>query len=208
MAFVNQASVFWSKQDYAKTVALYEKARLFLPDDPLLKMFMGLNYLFLGKKSDGLKLLKEIRHITFEEAISSETIPEDFLNGKIDVDGLKAVFLPVDETRESILKKQKELEQILKKHPNFRAGKLHLATTLLQLSRTSEAKTVLESYHRFDPHHCIVEYYLAVLCMHHMDYNQSWTHLKHVESLTQARGHHPKALHAFQENLRRSCPES
>ncbi len=207
MAFINQASVFWSKQEYAKTVALYEKALPFLPADPLLKMFMGINYLFVGRNSDAIKLLREIRHITFEESVSPESIPDDYLSGKIDAEGIKAVFLPVDETRESILKKQKELEQILKKYPNFRAGKLHLATTWLQLGRTSEAKEVLENYHKLDPHNCIVEYYLAVLCLERLDYNQAWNYLKQTESLAHVQGHRPKALRLVREGLRRSCPE-
>jgi hypothetical protein len=66
LAFMNQAAVFWSRQEYAKTVALYEKSLLFLPRDPLLKMFMGFNYLFVGKSSKGAALLREIRHITFD----------------------------------------------------------------------------------------------------------------------------------------------
>jgi regulator of sirC expression with transglutaminase-like and TPR domain len=207
MAFINQASVFWAKQDYVKTVALYEKALPFLPEDPLLKMFRGFNYLFVGRNSDGIKLLREIRHITFDEAVSPETIPDDYLSGKIDAEGIKAVFLPVDETRESILKKQKELEGILKRYPHYRAGRLHLATTWLQLGRTSEAKEILESYHKLDPHHSIVEYYLAVLCIERLDYNQSWSYLKQAESLADVRGHRPKALRSIRENLRRSCPE-
>jgi tetratricopeptide (TPR) repeat protein len=207
LAFINQASVFWAKQDYAKTVALYEKAFPFLPEDPLLKMFMGINYLFVGRNSDAIKFLREIRHITFEESISPESIPDDYLSGKIDAEGIKAVFLPVDETRESILKKQKELEHILKRYPHFRAGKLHLATTWLQLGRTSEAKEILEDYHQLDPHNCIVEYYLAVLCLERLDYNQAWSYLKQTESLAHMRGHQPKALRSVRENLRRSCPE-
>ncbi len=207
LAFMNQAAVFWSRQDYEKTAALYEKALPFLPNDPLLKMFMGFNYLFIGKNSEGARLLREIRYLTFEEAISPETIPEDYLSGKIDAEGIKAVFLPVDETRESILKKQKELEQILKKYPSYRAGQLHLATTWLQLGRTSEAKEILEKYHKLDPHNCIVEYYLAVLCLERLDYNHAWTYLKQVESLALARGHHPKILFAIREKLRRVNPE-
>lgn len=207
MAFINQASVYWSKQDYAKTVTLYEKAVPFLPNDPLLKMFMGFNYLFVGRHSDGIKLLREIRHITFDESVSPESIPDDYLSGKIDVEGIKAVFLPVDETRESILKKQKELEQILKRYPYFRAGKLHLATTWLQLGRTNEAKEILETYHKIDPHHCIIDYYLAVLCLERLDYNQSWNYLKQTESLALAREHYPKALRTVRESLRRNCPE-
>ena len=208
MAFMNQAAVFWTRQDYKKTSLLYEKASLFVPDDPLLKMFMGFNYIFIGRNADGATLLRGIRHITFEEAISPETIPDDYLSGKIDAEGIKAIFLPVDETRESIVKKQKELEQILHRYPNFRAGLLQLATTWLQLGRGSEAKEILERYHKIDPHCCIVEYYLAILCHERLDYNQSWSYLKAAESLTLARNHYPKALLAIRESLRKACPES
>ncbi len=207
LAFMNQAAVFWSRQDYEKTLVLYEKAALFLPEDPLLKMFMGFNYLFIGKNNEGIRLLKQIRHVTFDEAVSPETIPEDYLNGKIDKDGIKAVFLSVDETRESILKKQKQLEQIVKKYPQYRAGLLHLATTWLQLGRTSEAKELLERCHKLDPHNCIIEYYLSVLCMERLDYNHAWTFLKQAESLVVARGHRPKVLQALREELRRVNPE-
>ncbi|MGE5196218.1 MAG: transglutaminase family protein, partial [Anaerolineae bacterium] len=48
MAFINQASVYWSKGDYSKTVSLYEKALPYLKDDPLIKMLLGFNYLFIG----------------------------------------------------------------------------------------------------------------------------------------------------------------
>lgn len=207
LAFMNQAAVFWSKQDYTKTVAFYEKAALFLPKDPLLKMFMGFNYLFVGRSADGVNLLREIRHLTFEEAVSQETIPDDYLSGKIDAEGIKAVFLPVDETRESIVKKQKELEKILKRYPNYRAGQLHLATTWLQLGRSSEAKEILECYHKIDPHNSIIEYYLAILCIERLDYNQAWSYLNQAESLVHSRGHHPKALSSIRESLRRISPE-
>ncbi len=207
LAFMNQAAVFWARQDYPKTVALYEKAACFLPHDPLLKMFMGFNYLFTGKNAEGAKLLREIRYLTFEEAVSPETVPDDYLSGKIDADGIKAVFLPVDETRESITKKQKELEQILKRYPRFRMGYLQLATTWLQLGRGSEAKELLERYHAIDPHHCIVEYYLAVLCIQRLDFNAAWSYFNLAESLVRARGHRPQALVATRDHLRRLCPE-
>jgi tetratricopeptide (TPR) repeat protein len=207
LALMNQASVFWSRQEYAKTTSLYEKAILFLPKDPLLKMFLGLNYLFLGKGGEGAALLRQIRDLTFDESVSPETIPDDYLSGKIDAEGLKAVFLPVDETRESIVKKQKELEQILKRYPQYRAGLLQLATTWLQLGRGSEAKEILERYHNIDPHSSIVEYYLAVLCIERLDYNQAWNYLKSAESLVRSRNHLPQTLTALRESLRRICPE-
>lgn len=208
LAFMNQAAVFWSRQEYTKTVALYEKAALFLPNDPLLKMFMGFNYLFVGRSGEGADLLRQIRHLTFDEAVSPETIPDDYLSGKIDAEGIKAVFLSVDETRESIVKKQKEIEQILKHYPNFRAGHLQLATTWLQLGRGSEAREALERYHKIDPHSSIVEYYLAVLCIERLDYNGAWNYLRSAESLVHARNHEPKALFAVRDALRRMSPEN
>jgi tetratricopeptide (TPR) repeat protein len=208
LAFINQASVFWGKGEFKTTVSLYEKALPFLPDDPLLKMFLGFNYLFVGRKSEGIKLLRDIRTTTFDEAVSPETIPQDYLSGKIDASGIQAVFMPVDETRSSILAKQQELQTILQKYPYYRAGLLQLATTWLQLGRSSEAKEVLERYHNIDPTSSIVEYYLSVLSMERLDYNLSWSYLKSAEQLTLARNHFPKALKHLRDELKRTSPET
>ena len=48
-----------------------------------------------------------------------ETLPEDYLSGRINAEGMQAIFSPVDETRESIVKKQQALHSLLKKHPKF-----------------------------------------------------------------------------------------
>ncbi len=207
MAFFNQASVYWTKEDYKTAVTLYEKALPFLPEDSLLKMLLGLNYLFLGKKSDGIRLLKEIQTLTFDEAVSPESIPDDYLSGRVDIEGLKAIFLPVDEKRESILKKQQELHAIVKKYPLFRAGLLHLATTYLQTGRGSEAREILEKHHKLDPNNATIEYYLSILCLERLDFNRAWDYVNKAEQLTTAREHHPKALTALREHLRRTCPE-
>jgi len=207
LSFMNAASVFWSKEEYQTTVDLYEKARLFLPHDNLLKMLLGFNCLFVGRTKEGEKLLKEIKNSIFDEAVSPESIPEDYLNGKIDADGIKAVFLPVDETRESIQKKQQELREIVKRYPHYRAGLLHLATTWLQLGRGNEARDILERYHKIDPHNATVEYYLCILCLERLDYNRAWGYLKKTEKLVYGRSHYPKALESLRTHLRRSCPE-
>lgn len=208
LAFFNQASVAWGKQDYPVTVALYEKAALFLPEDPLLHLFQGINYLFIGEKAKGRKLLEKIRGKPFDYAVSPETIPEDYLLGKIDINGLKAVLLPVDETRESILEKQKEIEKILSKYPHFRAGIFQLGVTYLQLGRNSEALEVLERYHKLDSTDPTVEYYLSMIALSRLDYNNAWRHLKCSEELTLKRNHSPKALKGLKNHLRCLCPES
>ncbi len=207
MAFFNQASVSWSRGDFATTVNLYEKAQPYLKEDPLLKMLLGFNYLFTGKTRQGVKLLKEIKGMTFDEAVSPESIPEDYLNGKVDAEGIKAVFMPVDESRESIVKKQKELEAILSRYPNYRAGMMMLATAWLQLGRTSEALEILQRYHRIDPNNATAEYYLSIIAAQRLDYNIAWKHLKKADELVASRGHHPKALTGLRDQLRRSCPD-
>jgi regulator of sirC expression with transglutaminase-like and TPR domain len=206
MAFVNQASVYWAKEEYQKTVALYEKALPYLPNDPLIKMFLGFNYLFVGKKEKGKELLSQIRHLIFDYAVAPESLPQDYLNGDVEIEGLKAIFLPVDETRESVLEKQKSLQDIVKKYPRFRAGILQLAVTYLQLNRGSEALNILKSYHKLDPTDPTVEYYLAVICTERWDYNGAWEYLKRAETITRSRNHSPRALKGLRHHLRTVSP--
>ncbi len=207
LAFVNQASVFWGKEDYAMCVSLYEKALPFFSEDPLIKFFLGLNYLFTKRYAEGRELLEQIKGITFDYAVSPETIPEDFLAGRVDIEGLKAIFATVDETRDSILKKQEQLEKILHRCPQFRAGLLQLAVTHLQLGRTNEAQKILEKYNYIDPEDATVAYYLAMLNVERHDYPKAWIHLKKAEALTSLRCHHPKALKGVKDFLKRTCPE-
>lgn len=205
-AFINEASAYIAKSDYAKAASLYEKARIFLPEDSLLDLLQGLMYLFIGKVSEGKKLLQKVRNFTFDYAVSPETMPDDYFQGHTNIEGLKAIFLPVDENRSSIVAKQEHLKKILKKYPKFRAGLLQLATTWLQLGRLYEAQEVLEKYHRIDPQDSTVEYYLSLIALHRLDYNKAWEHLAIAESLVKARNHDPKALFSLRQELRRVCP--
>ncbi|MES2345672.1 MAG: transglutaminase family protein [Chlamydiota bacterium] len=207
-AFINEASVYISKGDFAKAATLYDKARPFLPNDPLLDLLQGFMYVFIGKTSEGKKFLKNVRNYTFDHAVSPETMPEDYLLGRANIEGIKAIFLPVDETRASILEKQKQLQTIVKKHPKFRAGILQLATTWLQLGRLLEAQEVLEKYHCLDSQDSTVEYYLSIIALHRLDYNKAWQHLKIAEALVQKREHNPKALTELRHELHRLSPET
>ncbi len=205
-SFCNQASVSWGKKDYETTVKIYEKALPYLPNDPLLPMFLGFNYLFIGKKKEGKKLLQTFNPL-LDHAVSPETMTVDYLEGRVSIEGLQAIFTHVDENRSSILEKQAEMQKIVKKFPRFRAGLLHLAITSLQLGRTAEALEVLNSYHSIDPEDATVEYYLAALSLNRLDYLKAWEHMKKAEALTQKRNHKPKALKALKTELRNSCPD-
>lgn len=206
LSFINEASVAWGIGDHKKTVALYEKALPYLPEDPLLKMFLGLNYLFTGEIKKGKDSLKEIRSLTLHFSVSKETIPSDFLNGYTDIESIKSVFTHVDETRQSILEKLSALEKVSANYPKFRAALLQVAVCHLQLGHLAEALRILEKYHALDPEDATVEYYLAELYLERFDIQKAWRHFNLAETLTLARDHKPKAFHPLKLSLLRYSP--
>lgn len=207
MAHVNQASIFWSRQEYDQVKASYEKALPYLPGYKLLTMLLGYAEVILGNKEEGDRRLKEVVDYISDEAVSKETIPEDYFNGDVSGDGMKAVFLRVDETRESLLEKKKVLEDVLAKYPKFRDGLFSLAGTWLQLHRTQEALDCLERYHKIDPTNASVEYYLAAIYAERRDYNKAWEHLHIAEDLVAARQHRPVSLDELRQELAKLSPE-
>ncbi len=207
LTFINQASVTLQNQDYATAVELYETALPYLPDDPLLKMFLGYTYLFTKQTKKGNALMKEIKDLTFDHAVSKETIPEDYLRGIVSSEGIQVILTPVDENRKSILEKQQKLEELTKKHPKFREGILQLAITYLQLDRGHEATEMLRRYHKLDSSNPTVEYYLSVLGMQRHNYNEAWTHLHRTRQLTAEKMHYPEGLKILHHQLRELCPD-
>ena len=207
LAFQNQASVSWHRSDSAATIALYEKALRYLPNDYLIEMFLGFNYLFAGRIEEGKALLKKIQGSRPSHFLCSDTVSEDYLSGKTDPEGIEAVFQMVDETRASILEKQKKLEEIVKKFPKFRQGILHLAITHLQLGREKEALPILERYiklHQKDP---TVNYYLSAIHFQRFNFSMAWRYLHQAEKILTAHNHAPKALKELRSALLRACPE-
>ena len=204
---MNQAAVSWHKKDPETAISLYEKARPFLQDDYLLNMFLGFNYLFAGQEKEGRQLLQKIKGVIPDSAISGDTVAEDYLAGYADAEALQAIFSEVDETRDSILAKQKKLEEITAKFPKFRQGVFHLAITWLQLGREKEALPLLEKYIQMHPKDATVNYYIAAIQFQRRNFNQAWKYLRAAEILVQAREHDPKALKDLRLELQRNCPE-
>lgn len=207
LAHINQASLFWKEQQYDKALACYEKAAPFVPNDKMISELAAWNYVFTGHIDKGKKLLESLRGYIPDYAITSGTIIDDFLDGKVDVDGVKTVFLSVDETRESILKKRDALELTVKKFPEFREGWLNLGITWLQLHRTKEALAILEKYHTLHKNDPSAEYYLAAISAQRFYYDRAWEHLRHAEKITSERNHHPKALKMLRQQLGSIAPE-
>jgi regulator of sirC expression with transglutaminase-like and TPR domain len=207
LAYMNQAALAWHNEDPKAAIVLYEKGLEFVPKDPLYQTFLGYQYLFVGEKEKGKKLLKEIVGILPDHIVANDNVTEDYLAGKASAEALRAIYQEVDETRESILKKQKELEQIVAKYPKFRGGRLHLAVTHLQLGREKEAIPILEEYMKLDAKNPTVCYYLAALQAQRLNYNAAWKYLKATEALVHARDHFPKALDDLKMRLLHACPE-
>ncbi len=206
MAFINKASVFWHNQKYDQAVALYEDALPYMKHDNLLKMFLGLNYLFVNKEEEGKALLKQIASKTFDGAIYPESIPEDYLAKNATIEAIQTIFLPVDETKSSILKKQSELESVLKKCPRFRAGLFQLAVTYLQLGRTYEALQILEDYHKLDAFDPTVNYYLSMLSIKRFQFEKAWKHYDEVSQVLSKHNHYPRPLKDLHLQLRYLYP--
>lgn len=207
LAFMNQAAVSWHKEDPQTAVTLYEKARPFLGDDYLLNMFLGFNYLFIGKEQEGKALLEKVRGVIPDHTITADTVSEDFLAGYASADAIQAIFSEVDETRNSILEKQKKLEEVVKQYPKFRQGLFHLATTWLQLGREKEALPLLEKYTQMHPDDPTVNYYLAAIHFQRHNFNQAWKYLLSSEKGVKAKNHTPRTLTELRQALCRSCPE-
>lgn len=202
LSLINQASVFLQKEEFEKSLKLYEQALTYLSNDQLLKELLAFNYLFVGQKEKGKQLLKEVKDVLPDFAVSKETVAEDLLNRRVDIEGIKPLFKEIDETRESILAKNNTLIKTLKTFPKFRAGLLQLASGWLQIGREKEAQNVLLKYYAIDDSSPIVNYYLAAISLERYDFNNAWKYLKKCEQITKSRDHNPKVLKELEEKLK------
>ena len=207
LAFMNQAAVSWHRNDPQTAIRLYEKARPFMGDDYLLNMFLGFNYLFVGREAEGKALLKKIEGIVPDHAIVQDTVSEDFLKGFADSEAIQAIYSEVDETRDSIFEKQKKLAKVVEAFPNFKQGIFHLATTWLQLGREKEALPILEKYIQMNPKDPTVNYYISAIHFQRRNFNKAWQYLRASEEIVFAKEHKPRALKELRSALQRACPE-
>lgn len=207
LAFMNQAAVSWQRNDPETAIALYQKAKPFFQDDYLLNMFLGFNYLFVGREEEGRALLEKVKGKVPDHAIVGDTVTEDYLAGLAGADAIEAIYTEVNERRDSILEKQKKLAMIVEKYPKFRQGVFHLATTWLQLGREKEALPILERYIAMNPNDPTVNYYLAAIHFQRRNYNKAWEYLQSAEAIVFTKNHKPRALKELRSALSRACPE-
>ncbi|MCH9612294.1 MAG: hypothetical protein S4CHLAM102_07800 [Chlamydiia bacterium] len=204
--FINQAAVLLHKRDYKNSLHLYRNAERYIREDHLLNTLMSYNLLVVGEIEEGKRRLQWLIDHPNPEMVVQDTIPQDFLSGKVDPAGIQVIFQEVDDTRESIFNKQNELQATLKKNPEFRDGIFHLAITWLQLGRTKEALQVLSDYSKKDPNNPIVEYYLTVLNIQRFNYAEAWKHARQAQQLVAKANYSPKSLEELTKHLKLLCP--
>lgn len=207
LAYFNEASVHWQNEKYTEALRCYQKALLYLPEDLLLLEFMGFNYLFVGEVDKGRQLLSKVYHSKTKDQVSQTSMIEDYLHGKVDEEGIRTLFLHVDEKRESLLAKQKKLEETLQKWPAFRGGYHSLGVVFLQLHRYGEALDVLNHYVELEKEDPSTEFILAELNAVRSNYPAAWRHLHRTKELLKGRKKLPKSIKDFQRELALHSPE-
>ena len=198
---INHASIYLQDGSYDKALACYKKAAVFLPEDFLLRQLMGCCHLMLGQEQEGYLALKEVAQSVDCCSVSPHMLAADLLAKKGDKECLEALFYHIDEKRASILAKKDRLEEVVKKHPEFRDGWFSLAGCWLQLHRQKEALEILERCHELSPDDSTCNYYLAVLHVIRFNYPMAAKYLTMAERVTSQKGHYPKALKELRREL-------
>lgn len=202
----NQAADGLREEAFDKALNSYKKAKLYLPNDCLLDELMGMCYILCGNADEGKTLLRRAHDFPAEHLINTKGMCEDYLEGNADANALRVIMLHVDEKRESILKKQALLQEVVKKYPECNSGLFALGMTWIQLHRFGEALELFERCHVLNETDPKVEYYLAALYAERYNYPKAWKHYLNAEAITARCGHYPKALKDFKKALSEQCP--
>ncbi|MGE3954423.1 MAG: transglutaminase family protein [Parachlamydiales bacterium] len=205
LTFFNQAGALWHNGKAKEAIAAYEKALLYTPDDPLTLELLAYCKWSAGEEREARVVLQRAQKLGIVGRGADRTLAEDLLAGKVDGEGVAAIFQQVDEARESIVAKQERIGKVLARYPEFRAGWFHLAVTYLQLSRHKEAQSALTRCQELCPDDPTVAYYLAVLNFERLNYPNAWAQLKRAEGL--AEGELPRPLKSLRLELKRTAPE-
>lgn len=206
MAFFNQASVYLSQADFQKAQECYVKALTFMPNDRTLNILYASSLFLCNQEEKAREILAKLEACEKNDEISEDTLKNDLLEGKADQECLRAMFLYVDETRASIIKKKEALEKALDKSPQFRSGIFQLAICWLQLARPQEAIRELMRYHELWPHDIKAEFYLVELYLSRYNAPKAKSHFKRVEEIAAKSGHSPIALRSLKAELSIKCP--
>lgn len=207
LAYMNQASVFMGTEKFDQAEIAYKKALSYHPDYEPIHRFLGLSLCMNGKEEEGREHLALSCKTTPSHQVSPDTLATDYLNGKVNAEGIARFAKHTESTRAAILEEKEAYEKILKEYPEFRSGWLGLAGSWLELGNERQALKALEAYHEIDANNATVEFYLANLYAKRLDFQKGWDRLCSCEKLTQSKNYTPEAVRDFRESLQQLSPE-
>lgn len=209
MVFINQGSKFLRLQEYTKAIEFYDKAIVYLPNDPVVKELLGFTLLFTkNRQKEAIDLLTSLSNNSNPALIYQNSLAKDYLENRIDLEGVKILWLPVKEDCESILEKNIKLKKLVEKFPITREGLFHLAISYLQLSNTIEAEKILLKYSTIAPGHPTVHYYLSVLAKKHMNLPSAWKQYRIAASIIESSNGNRYFLENLYKELQSLLPEA
>jgi tetratricopeptide (TPR) repeat protein len=203
---MNQGALYWQQSAHEKAIEAYKIAEKYLPNDPLLLRFKGLQYLFSSNLGAAIPILEKVKGATVEGSTYQDTQIEDFLDKKIDIEGLKMLYDKDGIDRSSIKKQIEKMEAKLEQFPEFRDGIFQLAGCWLSLNRTKEAFAVLKKYHQIDPKNPVVEYYLAALALDRLELEEGKLYLKNANELLKKQNFYPECLKELSAAYKKADP--
>ncbi len=206
LAHMNEAAAKWHQKNPEEVLKSYEKAFLYLPNDALLTELAGYNYLFVGDTDKGVALLKEIQHHIPDHAVMKESLASDYLNKKVNAEGISLIFEKVDDDFESLMKHKEKLQTVLDEYPLFRSGHFAIAALWLQLNRLHSGLESLDRYHELDDSNPTVEFYLAMVHIQRHHFPKAWKHFNRAKEILANREHNPKALKELETHLTLTAP--
>ncbi len=207
LAHFNHAAMYWQKKEYESAYQAYLKAEPYLKHDPLLKEFMGYTLLFIGREKEGREKLNEIKDYIPPHALSKSTLANDYLNGNVDMEGIKLIFSNQEKERSALLQYKNQLKEVILRHPYFRTGLAQLAMVCTKLHCYAEALQLLKKYHAIDEKEAEINYYLALLSFSRLHYPAAWDYLHQAENIVKEHHYLPQTLKELRRELLQKCPE-
>lgn len=205
LVLVNNASTLLHQKDYAKALETYEKASLFLPDDPLVLELKGVSSLLVGKAQNARTFLKAALNTQSDFAFCSSSYARDILDERCDASAIEALL--VSDENESPSDCAQRLEKAFSAYPDFAAGQQALASAYLAEGATLKAKLALEKCLTLSPKDPSIPYHLAYLALDEYAFDQAFSYLEKAEAIVENEKAPSKALWNLKMELFKRAPK-
>lgn len=196
--------------EFDKAIEFYSQSLKYDPSASLPNMMLGYAYAFNNQPKNAKKIFSKLKKIPFEDQITPLDYGAslDYLNGKVDLETLKAAILPSKEHNLDIIKEKRDiLIKGLEKHPKFIAGWMMLSGIYSELCLPKKAIEALKHVDEINPNIPSVQFNLTVLYEESLNYPAAWDHFKKCESILAENKTHPKIMSQLKRALLSSSIE-